>query len=243
MQQCIVKRFGTVLNMSDCLNSKRSELTAALRENRAALRRSRAEAARLKRRVERVWVLPRRVRHVVVLLLELSGYDTSPPSGYLKRFGERRGWPPKTDDELRDVARDVFLSMDPRAAAGLIDIECERNAAAYTRAHQYLEEFRLHQWASQANINNGVAVPSRFLVARLASLRAAAGRPPPGASSQPRVRKWAERFRRRWGGHFGALPASDVVPLPEMVAKATLSRSGQAHQIRVRSVIRSSPFL
>ena len=219
---CVVQ--GEATTMSDALRAERLAIAMRMKENKAALRQVRRSAARDRRSIETEWLLGLPDRRTVVVLFDLAGYDATPAASYLDRRGRSKEWAAKTFVELRDMVQGVFLSTDSATVAAWIDPELAENTKIFEAAHRHLEEFRLHQWALTMNTSCGVAPPSRFLINRLSCIRAAAGRPPPSPAGLPKSRKWAERFRRRWGGRYGALPVGDVLTVAEMIDKALQPR-------------------
>ena len=206
-------------------------LADALRRNRLELRRAQC-AARAAARV-RDWQLPVSVRNTAVIIYDLAGFKTEPVARFLATVGRQRGWRTKPDLAMTAFVEDMFIELmngaEAHAVAALVDVAEPSDVLAMRTAQRWAEEWNLFCWAELQNIERGVAPSTRALLARLTATRAAAGHAPPGTTSQSKVRKWATRFRRRWGGRFGSIPAKDCVPLPELMDKAfTSRRSGVA---------------
>lgn len=210
--------------MSDALHDQLLTIDGSLAGNKKALRRARAKAASKQKKVVQAWELRPSVRHVTLVLFTIACYDASSAAAYLVRVGQRKGWPAKASEELQLMVKDLYCSVGPTEVVALTDPELPSNARAFDEAHRHHEEHCLYEWSLEANMRPGVPVPTRFLVNRMARLRAATGRASPGTVAEPRVRKWAERFRRRWGGRFGTMPVGEVMPLAEMTSKAVKSR-------------------
>ena len=201
-------------------------LADALRRNRLELRRAQ-RTARAAARV-REWGLSVRVRNTAVIIYDLTGFRTEPVSRFLATVGRQRHWRAKPEPAMKAFVEDIFIelveSAGALACAALVDVDAPSDVLAMQTAQRWAEEWSLFCWAELQNAERGVAPSTRALLARLTASRAAAGRAPPGTTSQSKVRQWATRFRRRWGGRFGSIPAKDCVPLQELMDKVFTPR-------------------
>jgi hypothetical protein len=202
-------------------------LTAALRDNRLELRRAQRrarEAARV-----REWQLAPVIRNTAVIIFDLTGFRTEPAARFLMTIGRQRNWRAKTDLAMHAFVERTFLdlmtSAGAPAVAKLVNTDSPSDAPAMHAARRWVEEWDLFCWAELQNTERGVAPSTRALLVHLTAARVATGRPPPGTTTQSKVRSWATRFRRRWGGRFGSIPAKDCVPTHELMDKAFIPRS------------------
>jgi len=201
------------------LGRRHVALTAAIRTNRAELRRATAAA---KQRAG-VWHVSQRQQHIVLIVFSESGFSDEPATLYLAQIGRRRGWPSATDAQLQRLVQDWFMAVDSGDLAKLTDAANPADAAALHDAQCWLEEWRLTTWARRQNVERGVAPSTAAVLQRLSDDRAAAGHDDPcerGTTAEPAARMWASRFRRRWGGRYGRLTVGDDVDVPEVLEKA-----------------------
>ena len=194
-----------------------------------ALRRNRLEVRRVKRAARATaraheWRLPLAVRNTAVIIYDLTGFRAEPVARYLAAVGRQRGWQAKSTPAAKAFVEDMFIALmnstDAHVIPALVDVAEPSDVLAMHTAQRWAEEWDLFCWAELQNTERGVAPSTRALLARLTATRAAAGRPPPGTTAHNKARKWAMRFRWRWGGHFGSIPATDCVPLGELMDKA-----------------------
>jgi hypothetical protein len=208
------------------LEQRRAEVDAALAETRRSLKRARGARDSAVRASARAWQLPPRLRDTTLIIYDGAGYDAEPAVRFLAREGRRRGWPPKSEGDLQDLVESVFLAAHARGApqlAVLVTAADPPNVPATRAAQSWLEEWRVFAWSRTQNIERGVAPPTTELLQRLAAERLAAGHASPyarGTVSSAKARMWATRFRRRWGGHFGAIRECEHHTPEELLAKA-----------------------
>ena len=204
----------------------------ALLERRAALRAALADIGREKKKVKRAqakgaqeWVLTPFLKSAVLIAYVLAGYTAEPAARYLATVARKRGWPDKSEDDLRREAEEVFLACgDMGQLAALTCLENPSNPEAARVAVRVVEEWRLAQWVSRLNEQQGVA-PSTALV--LERREQALSRLPDGVrpfylgtEAEARARMWARRWRLRWGARHGRIRVREDVPLEERRAKA-----------------------
>ena len=184
-------------------------LTDALRETRSAIERSLA--------LERscAWQLSNWARHTLFAVYDASGYNMGAAVSYLWKLGQRRKWPRRTEAELQRIVEDAFLAADTTEFAALVDISLPSNARAVRAARAHVEEYRVYAWALAANTTVGVAPSTRDLLCERARLRGVT----PSVLASRKARKWGTKFRRRWGGFYGSIPAAEYMPIAEMLRK------------------------
>ena len=222
------------------------EAMDALLERRAALSAALAEVGREKKKVKRelgkdakVWALTPYLKNVVLIVYVLAGYTADPAARYLATVARKRGWPDKSDDDLKRRAEDVFLGCGNRTElAALTSLQNPSSPEAMRVAVRVVEEWRLAQWVLRLNEQQGVA-PSTALVLRRCE-RAFAPLPegvrPPylGTEAEARARMWARRWRLRWGASHGRIRVREDVPLEERRGKvASQKASPQVPKLRL----------
>ena len=209
----------------------------ALLERRAALRAALAEVGREKKNIKRVqvqdakvWVLTPFLKSAVLIAYVLAGYTADPAARYLATVARKRGWPDKSEDDLRREAEEVFLAWDDmEELAALTCLENPSNPEATKVAVRVVEEWRLAQWVLRLNEQQGVAPSTALVLERReqACSRLPEGVRPPhlGTEAEPRARMWARRWRLRWGARHGRVRAREDVPLEERRAKVARQKN------------------
>jgi hypothetical protein len=201
------------------LEQQRAGVKAALAANRRQLKQARAAATARARE----WELGAGLQHTVLIVYVLAGHDTEPAVHFLATAGRVRQWPQKTAHALQTLVEDLFLAADVDELAALTDTNSSSDIAAMHSAAQCLEEWRLYKWSVVQNTEKGVAPSTRTSLQRLADTRSASGHADPharGTVAQSRARMFMTRFRRRWGGRYGAIRECDDAPIAELVEKA-----------------------
>ena len=201
------------------LEQHRFDLAAAVAQARRDLRRARAAA---KARAS-VWQMSEMQQRAALIVFSSTGYEMEPSVHYLERVGRRRGWPEAAEGALRAVVEEWFLAVRVDDLAAMTDAVAPSDPAAMRDAAPVIEEWRLASWVRLQNVEKGVAPNTAVLFLKVASCRLVHGQPEPqsrGTSANSASRKWASRFRLRWGGRYGALPVGEDLPLEEMLAKA-----------------------
>ena len=125
----------------------------ALLERRAALRAALAEVGREKKKIKRaqvkeakVWVLTPFLKSVVLIAYVLAGYTADPAARYLATVARKRGWPDKSEGDLRREAEEMFLAWDDmEQLAALTCLANPSNPKAAKAAVRVVEEWRLAQ--------------------------------------------------------------------------------------------------
>ena len=155
----------------------------------------------------------------------LAGYDLEPAVRVLRQEGIKHDWPEKSATELGALVEIVFGTMqegDPAGLVALTDTDNPSDEHAMRHASRVLEEWRLYKWGLPQNVARGVAASSRAMLQELARDRYARGHAAPharGTTAMPGTRMFMTRFRRRWGGRFGASHECYDNPQDERVAK------------------------
>ena len=216
----------------------------ALLERRAALRAALAEVGREKKSVKKaqvkdakVWVLTPFLKSAVLIAYVLAGYAADPAARYLATVARKRGWPSKSEDDLKREAEEVFLAWDDmEELAALTRLENPSNPEAAKVAVRVVEEWRLAQWVLRLNEKQGVAASTALVLERReqASSRLPEGVRPPylGTEAEARARMWARRWRLRWGARHGRIRVREDVPLEERRAKVARQRISPSSQAK-----------
>ena len=206
------------------LRCRLRNVNAALAARRAEIRRTTASEKGKQRRRADAWGLGSVVLQTALIVYATAGYVAEPAVVFLRNSGRKRHWPPMEDGELASLVEECFLQTDVATLTALTDPDKPSNAAAYSAATKYVEEWRLVTWTADLNRSQGVAPPtSAVLQRREEMVRPDAGERDTAlrltaASASARV--WAHRWRRRWGGRHARIRARDDVPTAELRDKA-----------------------
>jgi len=143
---------------------------------------------------------------------------------FLTMTGRKRRWPEKPESELEELVEDVFMQCDTNELAGLADKDSSTDPTAFAAAVQYIEEWNMAAFVEDQNVRFGLAPSTESLLDRWRRRRAMypeAFRPlDPGFVAEAKARKWAHRFRARWGAWHGGIRVRDELPLEETWTKA-----------------------
>ena len=138
--------------------------------------------------------------------------------------GKRRRWPSKREEDLEREVEDMFLECDLEELLAWCNISAPPDPKAMEVAMRVAEEWRLAEWVRLLNEQRGVAPSTAMVLERFEQRRSQLPegvRPGPrGVAVEDKVRAWALRWRRRWGGRHGSIQAREDIPLEEMRAKA-----------------------
>ena len=210
------------------------DAVVALEQQRAALSDSVVQARRKLRRAKaaakacaRVWQPTATQRHTALITYAMTGYQAEPSVRYLEMLARGRHWPARDSAELHALVEEWFLAVGVDELAALSDVAAPSDVAAMREAAPIVEEWRLAWWGRGQNLERGVAPSTADLLDRVAAERLRSGHPDPyarGTTALSVSRKWASRFRRRWGARYGALPVVEDLPLAEMREKARACR-------------------
>ena len=207
----------------EALRERQKALRAALAENRRSTRT--LEQAE-ERRQARAWRLTPWLRNVVLILYFLTNHAKEPIVVYLKTVARRRKWPPLSDEEVVRRIDDLYLAVDMGELTALADTENPTDASAMKEASRVCEEWRLAKWVERLNLERGLAPPIGMVLERYEEIRGhlpEAARPPyRGVPAEAAARMWGRRWRLRWGGCHGNVPAREDTPLEEKRNKATM---------------------
>ncbi len=143
---------------------------------------------------------------------------------YLRRCGQERHWPERSDDDLEAFVLDRFLEADPAHVVALTLVEHPADPPSMIEACRRVEEWRMVEWARHQVLVPRVAPSSGQLLQRYDDSRLALPygvRPPHrGVTSDSAARSWLSRLRRRWRGRYGRMRVCDELPLATMSEKA-----------------------
>ena len=203
-----------------------AELRAALAQTGRQLKKARADQQRAQLALAREWQVSPGERRTAVIIYVLADYAAEPAAKFLAGQGRIHRWPDKPERDLCALVESLFVEAHAADAGGLIaltDVENPSDPTAMATATGYVEEWRLYIWAKDLNVSKGVAPSTSSVLERVVATRLANGHAAPyaiGTAAQGASRMWATRFRRRWGGRFGAIREHENVPLDELAAKA-----------------------
>ena len=208
-----------------------AELLAREAALNAALKEAKSEQGRQKRKRARDatrWLIEGPLRAAVLATYSLADYHVEPAAKYLEITVRERGWPPKSNEDMGRLVEDLFFDADLVEMAALVQLDDPSDAAALAVAINYVElQWRVVVFAREANLGKASAPSSERLLEKAEENRQrlpSPVRPPPvGTIAEPRGRKWAQRLRKRWDGHFRLAPEADALLTPEEIhAKAGL---------------------
>ena len=215
---------GPATAREEFAQAKRS-LAEAKRQLKAAKERERKAAAR---RADHWLLKPDNfLGRVTLILYDVGEYTADAAVAFILAAAARRKWEPRPEAEVRSLASDLFLDVDPDSYAGLCDVGDPTDEDAMRAALRFWEEWSLTAFAKDANRRKGVAPSADTLLQRLEERRLRlpeAVRPPSwGSVAQAGARMRLTRWRRRWNGRHGKIRTRDDIPVQEMLDKAALS--------------------
>ena len=154
-----------------------------------------------------LWILLQELLLLLLSLLFAPGTKaTSPP--------EQTTWPVPLGHEH---GQNMATNMGHEHAFGL-------RTTAFAAAVPYIEEWNMAAFVEDQNVRFGLAPSTESLLDRWRRRRAMypeAFRPlDPGFVAEAKARKWAHRFRARWGAWHGGIRVRDELPLEETRTKA-----------------------
>ena len=197
----------------------------AINSQLAALRVRRTTVPKTCPNNPRQWQLPGDVTKTLMLCYILSDYSLEPAVKYLGYYASRHKWSPKCHDELTVLVEHVFLNADMSLLSDLADRASTQHDAAATLASQFVEQWRIVQWATELNTECGVAPSSESVILKWNEAVRSLGenRRPKlvGCMADGSARMWAYRWRARWGAQFGNLPTREDIGTQELLSRAT----------------------
>ena len=197
---------------------------AAMKRQEAKLKAQLKKAKEVVKREERAWRLSTFMLHVVLIAYALCDYKAPAAMKFLTMTGRKRRWPEKPESELEELVEDVFMQCDTNELAGLADKDSSTDPTAFAVAVPYIEEWNMAAFVEDQNVRFGLAPSTESLLDRWRRRRAMypeAFRPlDPGFVAEAKARKWAHRFRARWGAWHGSIRVRDELPLEETRTKA-----------------------
>lgn len=206
------------------LQEQKQALDAALQANRRALRSARQQARCAATSRSNTWHLTTSLQNTTLIIYVMAENDVEPAVQFLQTTARTRRWPDKPSHEVGAVVQDLFLTIDISKLVDLTDPNDPSDPAALREAAGYVQEWRVCKWVRDLNKQQGVAPSTEAVLQRLEEERRRlpeAARPlSRGTSADAGARMWACRFRRRWGGRYGAIRIRDEIPLQELRDKA-----------------------
>ena len=211
----------------DRLRSETQKLKRTEAEVKAQLKKAKAQGERERR----VWQLSPFMLHVVLIAYALCDYQSPAAIKFLAATGRKRSWPEKSEADLQDVVETVFLECDTEEFTELADQANPKDPEAFKVAAQHSEEWKMAVYVANQNVQLGLAHSTDSLVHRWRHHTAAypeVSRPAdPGTMAEGKARKWAQRWRIRWGAKHAAILIRDELPVEETRSKAGPSKSGK----------------
>ena len=131
--------------------------------------------------------------------LQSVWYSARPAAKYLLSSGRRRHWPQKSEEELEEMVESLFMKCDVDELADLADTQNPKDMTAMRAALPYVEQWRLAKWATQVNVQQGVAPSTESVLQQYEAQRQQlpeAVRPRAvGVPAQNSARVWAHAWR------------------------------------------------
>ena len=215
-------------------SSRSSDLRAAKRQlhvdlaaTQATLKKARRSVIDSARAEARQWEMSGAVGNAVLCMYWLAG-AVDPAVKYLRSVARQRAWPQKSDGDIGDIVAACFADADVPTLVQLTNPDAPLYEKAAKLAACCVQQWKMHVWALDLNVFNSVAPTTAAVLRECEQLRASLGADvihPPSrlCVSNASARKWATRWRLRWGGRFAALRPHDQPPVPEMNARAPVS--------------------
>ena len=159
--------WGEPFILSSCSMDALLQRREQLRAQRAALADQNRQLSRRERREnqaqQRQWRLREDVRRVVLIVLVLAHGASAPLVPYLQGVGRRSHWPEKSEDEIDELALDLFLDADVDWVTELSDEGAPADPVAMRTALCIVSEWRVAVWTEAQNRQRGAA-PSTSMV-------------------------------------------------------------------------------
>jgi hypothetical protein len=218
----------------DALRRAAADLRLAAAECRKAAKACRERAQRAgRRRDTSAWSARRQDEALVVYLLADGSLEAAVE--YLEQVSS----PHKAFDEhsrraLSEQVQSWFLARPMPELKALLEPATPSGRARAAAARRFVAERGVAQWVRTANVDKGLAPPSRHLHAVLdacfrdhETVLGLAAPPLAAGRSLHAQRKWAFRWRKRWGAKFGKVRPRDDMTREQMVDKAGRSKHAQ----------------
>lgn len=152
---------------------------------------------------DRGWQLTCRQERVVLILYGLAGYTAGPAVQYLAMQAGKRKWPSRSPQDLDSLVGDLFLQVDVRQFAALLDEQGPSDVEAFRVAVAFLREWEVAEWVRGINQRQGVAPATETVLEEFEKRRMQYPdelRPRElGSITESRARESARQWRLRWG--------------------------------------------
>ena len=210
--------------MDACSLGALVERRAAVDEELAAVRVALRKSKLKQSRDARQWALTVELQRMVLMIYIMADYALAPATFFLKRCAKERHWTDKTDAELDAFVEELFLKANVIELASMTDITEPADESSLAAALNAVEQWRLAAWGRDLNVRCGVAPSTRAVLSRmhanLSKLPDVVRPPAVGNVKQVSARKWAQRWRVRFGARCGILSTRALISLGDMRAKA-----------------------
>ena len=213
-------------------SSQLAALRRAATECGRAVKAAWERAKRAERRADpRCWTTRRQDEALTVYVL--TGGSVQAAAEYLEqRAGRGKVFDDASRRTLSEQVQEWLLARPWEELTALVEPIGPAAAARATAARRFVAERGLAAWVQEANVEKGLAPPSRQLAAvldacarELPELPGLAAAPSAAARSVAAHRLWAHRWRKRWGVKYGKVRPRDDMTRQEMVAKARPRRA------------------
>jgi hypothetical protein len=208
------------------LRARQQAVCAALGEAGRAIDAERRRAQRATQRSEKAWRLVGKLRNEVLLMYWLAACNAEAAVKHLEAAGRQRHWPRASEEFLTEMIENCFLHADVDELAALGDESAPSDAAAMRTACRCVADWRVAVWVRLMNEEKGVAPSTGRVLARTGAERArfavAEQFQSLGSAADVRGRKWAHRWRLRWGGRIGKLRIQEPLSVEEMRSKVSI---------------------
>jgi hypothetical protein len=218
-----------------------------MKRREASLKAQLKKAKGLREREKRAWRLSAFMLHVVLIANALCDYEAPAAMKFLTMTGRKRRWPEKPESELQELVENLFMECDTNELAELADKDNPTHPEAFVVAARYSEEWHMAAFVEDQNVRLGLAPSTESLLDRWRRRRTMypeAFRPlDAGLVAEGKARKWAHRWRIRWGAWHGGIRVRDELPLEETKTKAYLQRGSRGPKRETKTVSHSEPVL
>ena len=165
--------------------------------------------------------VPTKMWHVATAILAMTHPDLTPACTFLEKKWEH-WW--SHDTTTIDKLNRWYATM--QATSGFDSIlhpTTSSGTRALHVAHGFMNEWNLHLWLENTNVQKAIAPSSRTMMERLHSIssQSEGSRPVRTYKSNKQRRQWLGRWRLRWNVGLGGLAARDTLPLSQCQTKVS----------------------
>lgn len=206
MSDLIRERLRQLAHESKSLTQSRRELNAAVVKQR------------------KQWNLTEPLRLTTLALYVLARQCLLPVVVFLKRIGKRKNWDALDETALSLLVIDLFTAAQDSELMTLVDAGAHHDNVEMRTAYVEYLKWSTAMWVGRQNLK-GIPIDTSLMLVELERRRL---KVPPdarpaswGVVPTKGLARMCSRWRKTYGGYFGAMQALEKIPLPLMRAKAT----------------------